>query len=190
MSFDHPLLSRLPQGYVAWRGREVDHFDYRNDPDGFAQAGRELAEHCEMLEAKGFPVTSRTCMFRPLFREAPADTPWLQAMTTYYTIVGDSNGRARRCIFRLPEHTAVAIGMDEGLLVMEYGYETDAAFGTTNLLHQLQSEGFRSVGSSNCSYDRLAELFFEAGLTPELVSTVLATPVPEQPEEPRNECPT
>lgn len=189
MNFDHPLLSRLPQGYVAWRGRSVEHFDYRGDHEAFVRAGRELAEHCEMLEAKGFPVTSRTCMFRPLFREAPANTPWLQAMTTYYAVVGDNVGRARRCIFGLPDHAAVAIGIEEGHLVMEYGYETDGAFGTTNLLHQLQEQGFSSSGSSNCSYGRLAELFVEAGLTPELIATVLATPVPEQPEALPNECP-
>jgi hypothetical protein len=189
MNFDHPLLSRLPQGYVAWRGRSVEHFDYRGDHEAFARAGRALAEHCEMLEAKGFPVTSRTCMFRPLFRDAPADTPWLQAMTTYYTIVGDSTGRARRCIFGLPGHAAVAIGMEDSQLVVDYGYETEAAFGTTNLLHQLQSDGFHSTGSSNCSYDRLTELFVQSGLTPELVAAVLAAPVPEQAEAPRNECP-
>ncbi|MFJ1470168.1 hypothetical protein [Massilia orientalis] len=189
MNFDHPHLSRLPQGYVAWRGRSVEHFDFRGDQEGFARAGRELAQHCEMLEAKGFPVTARTCMFRPLFREAPAGTPWLQAMTTYYTVLADSTGRARRCIFGLPDHAAVAVGVDDGLLALEYGYESDAAFGTTNLLDQLQNDGFRSCDASNCSYDRLTQLFVEAGLTPELVAAVLAATVPEQADKPHAECP-
>jgi hypothetical protein len=189
MNFDHPQLSRLPQGYVAWRGRSVEHFHYGGDHGAFARAGRELAEHCEMLEAKGFPVTSRTCMFRPLFREAPAGTAWLQAMTTYYAVVADSTGRARRCIFGLPGHAAVAVGIDDGLLALEYGFESDAAYGTTNLLHQLQDDGFRSCDASNCNYDRLTQLFAEAGLTPELVAAVLAATVPERAEEPPAECP-
>lgn len=184
MNFDHPLLSRLPQGYVAWRGRSVEHFDYRGDYEAFAQAGRELAAHCEMLEAKGFPVTSRTCMFRPLFREAPAGTPWLQAMTSFYTVVADGAGRGRRCILALPDHAAVAIGVENGHLMVDYGYESDAAFGTTNLLYKLQNEGFQSCDASNASYERLVGLFTQAGLTPELVAAALASTVPAQEEQP------
>jgi hypothetical protein len=187
MNFDHPLLSRLPQGYVAWRGRSVEHFDYR-DHEAFARAGRNLAQHCEMLEAKGFPVTSRTCMFRPLFREAPAGTPWLQAMTSFYTVVADKTGRGRRCILALPDHVAVAIGVEDGQLMVDYGYESDAAFGTTNLLHKLQNEGFQFCDASNASYERLVRLFTEAGVTPELVATALASTVPAQEEQPPAEC--
>jgi len=182
MNFEHPLLSCLPRGYVAWRGRSVEHFDYRDDHEAFAAAGRKLAEHCEILEAKGFPVTSRTCMFRPLFREAPAGTPWLQAMTTFYTVVADSAGRGRRCILALPDHTAVAIGVENGHLMVDYGYESEAAFGTTNLLYKLQNEGFQSCDASNVSYARLVSLFTEAGLTPELVAAALASTVPAQEE--------
>lgn len=188
MTFDHPLLSLLPKGYVAWRGRSVEHFDFRDDLEGFTRAGRELAEHCEMLEAKGFPVTSRTCMYRSLYREAPAGTPWLEAMTSYYTVVADGAGRGRRCILGLPGRAAVAIGMDDGQLVMDYGYESDAALGTCNLLYDLQNQGFKACGT-NSSYDRLVQLFNEAGLTPQLVAAVLATPVPEEPEQPRDERP-
>lgn len=188
MTLARHLITRLHGGYIAWRGRSVEHFSY-HDPEEFEEAANRLAEHCEMLEAKGFPVTSRTCMFRPLFREAPAGTPWLETMTSYYTVLGDSTGRARRCILALPEHAAVAIGFEDGQLVMDYGYETEAAFGTTNLLHELQSQGFVGCDSSNCSYDRLVELFVEAGLTPDLVRMVLAAPVPEQPEQPAAEVP-
>lgn len=182
------LITRLHGGYIAWRGRSVEHFSYR-EPEQFEEAATRLAEHCELLEAKGFPVTSRTCMFRPLFRQAPAGTPWLETMTSYYTVLADGTGRARRCILALPGHAAVAIGIDHGQLVMDYAYETEAAFGTTNLLHELQQQGFVSCGASDCSYDRLVELFAEAGLTPDLVRAVLATPVPEQPEQPAAEAP-
>lgn len=184
MNFDHPLLSLLPQGYVAWRGRSVEHFDYRDDYEKCAEAGRRLAAHCEMLEAKGFPVTSRTCMYRPLFREAPAGTPWLQAMTSFYTVVADRAGRGSRCILALADHAAVAIGVENGHLMVDYGYESDAAFGTTNLLHKLLAEGFQSCDASNASYERLVGLFTEAGLTPELVAAALASTVPAQEEQP------
>jgi len=187
MNFDHPLLSCLPRGYIAWRGRSVEHFDYRGEPEKLAQAGRELAAHCEMLEAKGFPVTSRTCLFRPPWREAPADTPWLQAMTSFYTVVTDSAGRGRRCILQLPDHAAVAIGVENGHLMVDYGYETDGAFGTTNLLDKLQNEGFQCCDATNASYERLAKLFVEAGLTPELIAAALASTVPTQEEQAASE---
>jgi hypothetical protein len=188
MTLARHLITRLHGGYIAWRGRSVEHFSFP-DNEKFEAAAIRLAEHCEMLEAKGFPVTPRTCMFRSLFREAPAGTPWLEAMTSYYTVLADSTGRARRCILALPGHAAVAIGIDDGHLVMDYAYETDAAFGTTNLLHELQAQGFVSCGSSDCSYDRLVELFVEAGLTPDLVRAVLATPAPEQHEQLTAEAP-
>lgn len=189
MTFHHPLLSLLPKGYVAWRGRSVEHFDFRDDLEGFTRAGRELAEHCEMLEAKGFPVTSRTCMYRSLYREAPTGTPWLEAMTSYYTVLSDRAGRGRRCILGLPDHAAVAIGMEDGLLMVDYGYESDAAFGTTNLLDKLQEEGFMACDATNCSYDRLVELFTEAGLTPQLVTAALASLAPERTKQTPGECP-
>lgn len=190
MIFDHPLLSRLPHGYIGWRGRPVARLsNLQLRPDEFTKACRELAEHCEILDAKGFPVTERTCMFKALFREAPADTPWLQVMMSYYDIVGDLiTRRARRFIFEMPDDTAVAIGMEKGQLVTEYGYETELAVGRTNLLHQLHDQGHRSCGAWHCSYHRFTQLVSEAGLTPELVAAVLSTPVPEQPDAPRSEC--
>lgn len=181
MSSRH-LITQLRGGYIAWRGREVEHFDYR-DPELFEEAANRLAEHCAMLEAKGFPVTNRTCMYRSLFAGSPAGTPWLPAMMSYYTLVADATGRTRRCILALPDHNAVAIGVDDGHLMVDYGYESEGAFGTTNLLYKLQAQGFVSVGTGIDSYDRLVERFTEAGLTPELVSAALASIPPARPEE-------
>lgn len=185
MIFGHPLLSRLPHGYMGWRGDPVARLtNLELTPEEFTKACRELAQHCEILEAKRFPVTLRTCMFKALFREAPPDTPWLQAMMSYYDIVGDRiTRRARRFVFGLPSQAAVAIGVEDGQLVTEYGYETDLAIGTANLLHQLHDQGFRSCGSWHCSYSQFTKLLAEAGLTPEMVATTLAAPVPEQEEQ-------
>ena len=189
MSFPHPLLTKLPRGYIAWRGRCVEHFSFR-DPVEEQDAARDLANHCEMLEAKGFPVTDRTCRSRALYEQAPAGTPWLNAMTSFYAIFADSSGRATRCILRLADNAAVAVGMENAQLVMEYGYETEKALGTVNLFYALQDEGLSSIGADNCNYEPLVALFTQVGLTPQLVDAVLATPAPEGLEGPNTESPT
>lgn len=189
MSFPHPLLTRLPQGFVAWRGRCVEHFSFR-DPAEEQDAARDLANHCEMLEAKGFPVTDRTCRRRALYEQAPAGTPWINAMTSFYAIFADGSGRASRCILRLDDNAAVVIGMEGEQLVMEYGYETEKALGTINLFYAAQDEGLSSVGADNCNYEPLVALFTQVGLTPQLVDAVLATPVPDQPDAAPAESPT
>lgn len=188
MSYLHPLLTKLPQGYIAWRGRCIEHFSFR-DPVEEQDAARALADHCEMLEAKGFPVTDRTCRHRALYEQAPGGTPWLNAMTSFYAIFADGTGRASRCILRLADNAAVVVGMEGGQLAIEYGYETEKALGTVHLFYALQDEGFSSVGSDNCNYDHLIALFTQVGLTPHLVDAVLATPVPEQPEAAPAEAP-
>lgn len=189
MSFANPLLTRLPQGYVAWRGRCVEHFSFA-DREEEHHAARALANHCEMLEAKGFPVTDRTCRNRALYEQAPAGTPWITAMMSYYAIFADDTGQARRCILALPDHAAVAVGMEEGQLAMEYGFESAAATGVVTLFHALQNEGFSSCGTDNSNYEPLIALFTQVGLTPQLVDAVLATPVPHMPEAAPADTPT
>lgn len=188
MIYQHPLLTKLPQGYIAWRGRCIEHFNFR-DPVEEQDAARNLANHCEMLEAKGFPVTDRTCRNRALYEQAPAGTPWINAMTSFYAIFADSSGQASRCILRLDDNAAVVVGMEGEQLAMEYGYETEKALGTVNLFYALQDKGLSSVGAENCNYEPLVALFTQVGLTPQLVDAVLATPVPDQPEAAPAESP-
>ncbi|MFC5512810.1 hypothetical protein ACFPOU_17035 [Massilia jejuensis] len=188
MIYPHPLLTKLTQGYVAWRGRNVEHFSF-SDPEDELLAACRLASHCEMLEEKGFPVTARTCMNRLLFQQAPADTPWLKTMTSYYAIFADQTGQARRCIFALPDHAAVAIGVDDGQLAIAYGYEAAEWYGTGSLFHELQDQGLSCCATyGGNEYDPLVSLFTQVGLTPHLVETVLAMPVPERPQVAPAEC--
>lgn len=181
MSFPNPMLTREDRGYVAWRGRIVEHFGF-SDPAEELVAARDLANHCLMLEAKGFPVTDRTCRGRDLYHQAPAGTPWITAMTTYYAIFAGESGRAKRCVLRLQDNAAVAVGMENGQLLLEYGYETEQSYGTTNLFHKLQEEGFWPCDTNNINYEPLIGLFTDIGLTPQLVDAVLATPLPDQPD--------
>jgi len=189
MNYSNPLLTKLAKGYIAWRGRCVEHFSF-SDPIEEQDAARDLATHCEMLEAKGFPVTDHTCRNRALYEQAPAGTPWLSTMTSYYAVFADESGRASRCIIRLEDNAAVAVGVDNGQLVMDYGYETEAALGTVNLFYALQDEGLSSVGTDNSNYEPLIALFTQVGLTPQLVDAVLAAPVPGQPDAAPAQTPT
>lgn len=182
MSLPHPLLSHLPQGYVVRRGRCVEHFSFC-DPEKGLIAARDLATHCERLEAKGFPVNARTCRSRDLYQQAPAQSPWITAMTSYYAIFADASGRAPRCVLRLHDNSAVAVRIVHGQLTLECGYETEQTYGTVNLFDKLQEEGFSPYRTEEViNYDQLITLFADVGLTPNLVDAVLVTPIPPQPD--------
>jgi hypothetical protein len=62
--YDIEYLTRDHIGYVYWKGRQVEHFDYREDYDGERKAALELARRCRILEARGVKPTSTTAIWK------------------------------------------------------------------------------------------------------------------------------
>lgn len=91
-------LTKDHQGYVYWKGKQVEHYSFQ-DRDKERAAAERLAANCQALEAKGFPVTARTAIGRE-FQEAPADTPWLRAMTRFYMFFDRGQGRTIGVFYR------------------------------------------------------------------------------------------
>lgn len=83
-------LVRRPDGYVFWKERSVEHFTHRDD-EASEKAARRLADKCRLLESKGLPVTGRTVLCQAAL-EAPADTPWLNALMHYYAFFENRDG--------------------------------------------------------------------------------------------------
>lgn len=83
-------LVRHANGYVFWKDRSVEHFTHSN-ADASERAAHKLANKCRLLESKGLPVTGRT-VFCQAALEAPADTPWLNALMRYYAFFENRDG--------------------------------------------------------------------------------------------------
>lgn len=51
-------MMRDHEGYVYWKGQQVEHYSFRDDTEGELAALTELAARCRWLEANQIPVTS------------------------------------------------------------------------------------------------------------------------------------
>ena len=75
-------LSKDGIGNVYWKGSLVERYSF-SDEIKEKEAATRLAERCALLESKGFPVTSRTVLWK-MFLEAPVNTPWIELMQRIY----------------------------------------------------------------------------------------------------------
>lgn len=159
-------LTRDSEGYMYWRGRHVEHYSH-SDRDDMKRDAEALAARCLALEAKGFPVTARTAI-EPIFEEAPGGTPWLEALTRFYTLF---EGLGRHvAIFYRREHDDVAL------------VERDKSTGDVTItpvsdaytaFHHVQNQGLKSI-SPVLHYERFTRFFAEAGLSTNDVSMAVA----------------
>ncbi|MGC8518793.1 MAG: hypothetical protein ACP5P4_09735 [Steroidobacteraceae bacterium] len=74
-------LTRDAKGLIFWKEHLIGRFMLVNDAQD-EQTAQNLAARCRELEAKGFPISSRA-LLSPEIQQAPADTPWKQALYTY-----------------------------------------------------------------------------------------------------------
>lgn len=172
-------LTKTGTGYVQWKGRTIEHYSF-HDPLNEERAALKLAKRCLGYEAKGFPVTGRTAAMPDIFEPAPAGTPWLNLLMHYYTFLSGADGKPAWCILALPDHHAVAVRVSNGALETRYGYETDGAFGTYNLYHEMQNEGYASCCERTQKYEDLVDVLKEIGITPQQYDSVIAAGVPER----------
>lgn len=157
-------LTQDHQGYVYWRGRHVEHYSY-TDFEQKREAAERLAQRCLSLEAKGFPVNARTAICS-IMEEAPADTPWLEALTCFYAFFHKDD--AVRVVFFKQDESLQAIALEKqgGVIVgevFEGGYEA---------YHGTVAHGYQSAGCG-LSYPQIVSLLEQSGLTPDEIHAAI-----------------
>lgn len=164
---DVEFLSQDHEGYVYWKGKQVEHYSY-DDSVREAEAAVRLGERCRSLEEKGFPVNSRTTT-NPDVYQAPADTPWLTALVRYYTFF-KKNDQVMGIFYRMnvkPGEAQVigAYKNQEGIQLIPYE-------GAYEGFHAAQADGWTSTDSAR-GYAETAELLKATGLTGEELDTII-----------------
>lgn len=157
-------------GYVRWKGDCVEHFSF-SDPDEEAREAVALAERCQALEEKGFPISMSTSGICTPYYDAPAGTPWADLIRHVYTAFTRA-GRVRWVILSV-EGDAIAVSKMGDEIVLRYGKSEASTLGCLSLFHTLQREGMESVGSRLQSYAGFVGAMEEAELRPGELSRVL-----------------
>lgn len=159
-----PHLTRDHEGYVYWKGVHVEHYSHQNYDD-MRRDALHLAQSCQTLETKGFPVNARTAIDAELLK-APADTPWLEAMCRYYSFFVKEDS-VRIIFYRYAKkHEVVALEKRNGVVEGDlFGEAYDAYHGTV-------AQGYASVGGG-LAYERIVELLERSGLTPAEIHAAL-----------------
>lgn len=159
-----PHLTRDLQGYVYYKGVHVEHFSHTSEAD-MRDASLKLAERCRLLESKGFPVNSRTAVC-PVMREAPAGTPWLEALSRYYTFF-EKDGNVRPIFYRYVDNPpAVALEKRNDVVESATYPSAYAAY------HATAAMGYTSVGVG-LGYVQIVGLLERTKLTPEDIHAAL-----------------
>ena len=164
-------LTKDHEGFVSWKGTIVEHYSFSSATQE-REAAQRLAIRCRELEAKGFPVCSRTLLCDAFF-QAPADTPWLSALLSLYCTQQHSDGRAAAIFSR---------GGDAVVLHCERGYiqrieclrEQDFEAGCLRGYYALQSEGYASSKVDLDGYEPLVRWLTRQGISPRAVTQALA----------------
>lgn len=133
----YPLTKR-GDGYVYWRGVEVEHYSFREDVEAEQAAARKLVANCLALEALGLPVNARTAI-SPDCYNAVAGSPWLFALPRYYAFFNMPSGRTTGIFYRHAQvghpPTVFSIEAVEGVAQVEEHEDAYTAF------HALQNRG-------------------------------------------------
>jgi hypothetical protein len=100
-------LFKDSQGYVYWRGRQVEHFSFGEDKDREREAALRLSQTCQALEAAGIEVRGGTVTQRDLLlglhRSAnPAGALWADALSRrqLYATMKHPNGSTALLLWR------------------------------------------------------------------------------------------
>ena len=82
-------MTRDAAGLLFWKEHLIGSFSLAGEEQDRTIA-LKLAERCRQLEAKGFPLNPRA-MVSPEVQQAPADTPWKQALYAYAMFMSKSD---------------------------------------------------------------------------------------------------
>lgn len=62
--FDVEHVTKCPEAYIYWKGKQIEHFTYRGDTEKEKEATVRLGEACLAVEAEGLPVNfTNYCSF-------------------------------------------------------------------------------------------------------------------------------
>ena len=56
-------LTKYHEGFVYWRGKQVEHYSFREDRDGERAAALELAKRCRYLDRIGLEANTKTAVW-------------------------------------------------------------------------------------------------------------------------------
>lgn len=145
-------LTRNHQGYVYWKGIEVEHYSFR-DTAAEREAALRLAERCLLLEHIGFAVTSRTVL-SPDCYGAAVGTVWQTALSRYYAFFTKGDVVVGIFYRKTPDQSdsVFAICMHEGEVQVTEHADAYEAY------HSLQNQGAVSMGPSNTFEETVSRL--------------------------------
>lgn len=163
---DH--LTRTADGYMMWKGKQVEHYSHDKPENMFADAVK-LAAGCADLEAKNFPVNARTAIC-PVMESMPAGSPWKDAALRFYSLAKNNAGRYAATLYSTAFDGVVIIDRDTSsgatsVYAMEEAYDA---------FHFVASTGLRSIAPVR-SYEQLQEFFEASGITPDQVQEALSS---------------
>jgi hypothetical protein len=183
-------LTQDHHGYVLWKGTEIEHYSF-SDAAREKEAATALAERCRSVEARGFPVNGRTTCTFSAFVDAPAGTPWVDAMLKSYTAFAHPSGAVKWLILSVG-NDAIAVSVLDANDVRELRlptscigevstlYETGGDYdsGQYRMYHRLARLGLVSASRRLETYRGFVDAMKEARITPEVVQRAINAGVP------------
>ena len=159
-------MTRDSAGLLFWKEHLIGSFSLTGEEQDHMIA-LKLAEHCRALEAKGFPLNPRAMVSREI-QQAPADTPWKQALYTYSMFM--SNALRTRAVFWTQKRAELVM-----LEKQPDGAVTSWKISepvSERLLKMMRTEGFAAeyVGC----YAAFVRVISATGLTPEDISSAVS----------------
>ena len=169
-------LTQDCQNYVYWKGVSVEHYSFHGDVEAEKDAATKLAQSCLRAESRGFPVNVRTINDEGPFADAPAGTPWFDALSSYYAVFAEG-GKAKWLILYTPDLTGVALSGTDGEVRVHRETNDKRIWA---LYHWCKRNGLSDLRDRLSSYASFVECMQEAGITPEVVRKVLSGDVGQQ----------
>jgi hypothetical protein len=153
------------EGYVYWKGRQVEHYSF-DDVDREKASAQKLAAKCLKLESIDFPVTGRTVLSEVCLN-AEKGTPWRDALQRYYTFFekdGHFAGIFHRKSTESDDSEAVIMYLDKG--------EQRATLVSTayDAYHSMQGNGYVSTGYLS-DYSKVLKLLEAVVANPATLAT-------------------
>lgn len=166
--FDIPNLTRDQEGYVYWKGREVEHYSSPHSDEERTRLmayARRLAEQCDLMDRKGIPVNGRTAMdWHRWFAEAPGYNDWVKALMKFYTVManderavviiarGDGSAACHELTFITREIVKNVMDTEEGLFDSYHHYQRqgmtsvtdDIGPGYARMVNTLEASGYKA----------------------------------------------
>lgn len=168
-----PQVTWKDDGHFCWRGAEIERYeDSAEANQEFQVWAQTIADRCLSLESRGFEVNRRTVMrFNLEFKEAPAGTPWREALCRY-SLIFSRGERLRVAFYKKPLRHGVVALEKRGKIV--YGEEYD---DNSDAIDGILAQGFK-LENIEKSYRGLSEIFVRSGLTRNEIRAVLRNAEP------------